>query len=248
MAAAQNASQEILQGVNPGFLRKAFVIFTLMAVAALGISIGGKLYGRSIAMGGHTDSATLRQVVIGNNLIIAPENTIRFSDARKDGISNRLDLYLHWPDLNGYSASVSDDFNHVGGSRRILFLTFEERTMSRDMSGRFAPIYNALIEKPGTPADNGLTLYGFIAKSGYMNEQLAVAARADDDPFVARCLTGDAAAESLAPCARDIQIGDNLSLSFRFPRELLNDWPALEAAMRAKALSMMHSAKQPKAR
>lgn len=243
MSAAQETAEEITQGLNPFFLRKVFFIFAALALAAAAISIGGKFYGRSIAMGGHTDSATLRQVVIGNNLIIAPENAIRFAEARRDGIGNRLDLYLHWPDLNGYSASVEADFNHENGSRKIIFLSFEEQTMSRDMSGRFAPIYNELIDKPGRPDASGLTLFGFSPKSGYLNEELAVAARAGDDPFVARCLTREAAGESLAPCARDIHLGDSLSLTYRFPRELLQEWPALEAAIRAKALSMLKPAR-----
>ena len=46
---------------------------------------------------------------------------------------------------------------------------------------------------------------------------LAVAERPGEDPFVARCLTGASAAESLAPCERDIQLGDDLSLTYRFP-------------------------------
>ena len=54
-------------------------------------------------------------------------------------------------------------------------------------------------------------------------------------PFVARCLNGESAQESLAPCERDILIGHNLSLSYRFPRELLPGWRALEAAVLATA-------------
>ena len=53
---------------------------------------------------------------------------------------------------------------------------------------------------------------------------LAVAAQPDGGAFVARCLVGESAAESLAPCERDIHVGDNLSLSYRFPTELLGDW------------------------
>lgn len=237
---SQDAIEQVATGISPSFMRKVFIAFALLAVAAAAISLGGKHYGRSIAMGGHTDSTTVRQVVIGNNIVITPENAIRFPEARRDGIADRLELYLHWPDMTGYSPETAADFNHADGSRQILFLTFEERTMSRDMSGRFAPIYNELIERPGKPAENGVTLYQFSQKSGYLNEEMAVASRTEDTPFVARCLTGDSAAESLAPCARDIQIGDNLSLSYRFPRERLKDWPALEASIRAKVQTMLH--------
>ena len=40
--------------------------------------------------------------------------------------------------------------------------------MSRDMSGRFAPIYSSLIVKPGKPGPGGIDVYAFIEKSGYL--------------------------------------------------------------------------------
>ena len=44
-------------------------------------------------------------------------------------------------------------------------------------------------------------LYGFTEKSGYLNEVLAVAERPGDTPFVARCLSGPSAEQSLAPAS-----------------------------------------------
>jgi hypothetical protein len=146
---------------------------------------------------------------------------------------------MRWPDMEGYSTAARDDFNNVGGTRRILFVSIEEQTMSRDMSGRYVPIYSSLIAQPGKPGPAGTVIYDFIEKSGYLNEALAVAVRPGMDPFVARCLTGANAAESLAPCERDIHIGTHLSLTYRFPRELLGEWPALESAMVAKAAKIL---------
>ncbi len=90
--------------------------------------------------------------------------------------------------------------------------------MSRDMSGRLEPIYSAMLVRPGKAGPGGTTLYAFNEKSGYLNEVLAVAIRPDGETFVARCLVGESAAESLAPCERDVHVGDNLSLSYRFPQ------------------------------
>jgi len=238
MSAAASPTREI----SGTLMTKVFYVFAALAILSVAISVGGKFFGQSISKGGHTDSATLREIIIGNNVVVAPENMIRFPDARRDGITSRLDLYMRWPDLNGYSEPVRDDFNHAGGSKNILFLTFEEATMSRDMSGRFAPIYNELIDKPGTPSAGGMTIYSFSKKSGYLEEILAVAARPNEAPFVARCLKGETARQSLAPCERDIQLGDGLSLTFRFPAELLKVWPKLEAAVRARATSMLKTA------
>jgi hypothetical protein len=220
-----------IRTVDSSLMFKVFCAFALLALLSAAISVGGKWFGRSIAMAGHTDDTTLREIVIGNDVIAVPANAIRFERARRDGIASRLDLYLRWPDMSGYSTAARDDFNHAGGSRRIIFLSFEERMMSRDMSGRLAPIYSSMIVQPGVSAPGGVVLYEFNGKSGYLNEVLAVAERPGDTPFVARCLSGPSADESLAPCERDVQVGENLSLAYRFPKELLAEWRALDAAV-----------------
>ncbi|TPI62093.1 hypothetical protein FJ420_24160 [Mesorhizobium sp. B3-1-3] len=238
MRDATAAESAEFQVVDSTLMRRVFYIFAALALLSVAISVGGKWLGRSIAMAGYTDNMTVRQIVMGNNLISVPANFIRFDQARRDGIASRLDLYLRYPEMDGYSTAARDDFNHAT-TRKIVFLSFEPRMMSRDMSGRFAPIYSALIEKPGTPGPGGTTVYAFTEKSGYLNEVLVVAERPGKDPFVVRCLSGPSAEESLAPCERDIQVGDDLSLTYRFPRELLANWPALDAAIAAKVASIL---------
>lgn len=238
MREATAAESPDFQVIDSTFMKRVFYAFAALALLSVAISVGGKWLGRSIAMAGYTDDMTVRQVVMGNNIITVPANFIRFDQARRDGVASRLDLYLRYPEMDGYSTVARDDFNHTT-TRKIVFLSFEPRMMSRDMSGRFAPIYSALIEKQGTPGLGGTTLYAFTEKSGYLNEVLAVAQRPGKDPFVARCLSGPSAEESLAPCERDIQVGDDLSLTYRFPRELLANWPALDAAIVAKVAGIL---------
>jgi len=225
--------------VDSRLMKRVFYAFAALALLSAAISLGGKLFGHSIAMAGYTDDATIHQVVIGNNVITVPANTIRFAQARRDGIASRLDLYLRYPQMDGYSEAARDDFNHAGTSKNIIFLSFEQQMMSRDMSGRFAPIYNALIVQPGIPGPGGTTVYGFNEKSGYLNEVLVVAKRPGKDPFVARCLSGPSAGESLAPCERDIHVGEDLSLTYRFPKEFLGDWQALDASIATEAARIL---------
>lgn len=232
------AAAEEFEVVDSTLMKRVFYVFAALALLSVAISLGGKWLGRSIAMAGYTDDTTVRQVVMSNNVISVPANFIRFDQARRDGNASRLDLYLRYPEMDGYSTAARGDFNHTT-TRKIIFLSFEPRMMSRDMSGRFAPIYSALIVKPGTPGPGGTTLYGFTEKSGYLNEVLAVADRPGKDPFVARCLSGPSAEESLAPCERDIQVGDDLSLTYRFPRELLGNWQVLDAAIATKVAGIL---------
>jgi hypothetical protein len=238
MREATVAENPDFQVVDSTFMKRVFFAFAALALLSVAISVGGKWLGRSIALAGYTDETVVRQVVMGDNVIAVPANFIRFDQARRDGIASRLDLYLRYPEMDGYSTAARDDFNHLT-TKKIVFLSFEPKMMSRDMSGRFAPIYSALIEKPGTPGPGGTTIYAFTEKSGYLNEVLAVAERPGRDPFVARCLSGPSAEESLAPCERDIQVGDDLSLTYRFPRELLGNWAALDAAIATKVASIL---------
>lgn len=235
-AAASHGEMKI---VNSSLMLKVFLAFVALGAMSVAISAGGRWFGRSIAMAGYTDATTPHEVVIGNNVLSVPANTIRFEQARQNGVAPRLDLYLHWPELGGYNEAAQADFNHVGGSKRILFLSLEGQIMSQDMSGRFAAIYSALIVKPGAPGPNGTTLYGFEPASGYINELLVVAERSGKPPFVARCLSGASAEESLAPCERDVLIGTELSLTYRFPRELLGEWRTLDESVTAKVAGFL---------
>lgn len=230
--------------IGPIFLKRALLALGALALISLAISIGGKQLGRMIALAGHTEDATLREIVIGDDIILASANTIRFSEQRHDGVAGRVDIYLRWPQLDGYSAEARDDFNHVGKGGRIVFLSFERRAMSRDMSGRLEPIYAPLLVRPGRAGPAGITIHDFDPASGYLDETLAVAPRRDGTaPFVARCLTEESSAQSLAPCERDIQVGAALSLTYRFPRELLADWEKLDASIRARAEAMLSTAR-----
>lgn len=223
--------------VDSSLMMKVFYAFVVLAVLSLGVSVGGKMLGRSVIMGGHTDDPSPRTIAIGEDFLKVPANMIRQEAARRDGAAKRLDLYLRWPGLEGYTTATRDDFNHAGGRKAVLFLSIEERSMSQDMSGRLGPIYDRITTKPGTPGVAGLLAFGFKEGSGYANEVLMVAPAdaSGDKPFVARCLSGPSAAESLAPCERDIHVGKSLSLTYRFPAELLPRWRELDAAMRAKA-------------
>ncbi|RUM98659.1 hypothetical protein EET67_06020 [Pseudaminobacter arsenicus] len=240
----QATPQDTIRTIDSGLMLKVLYAFTVLVLLSAVISIGGKWFGASIVMAGHSDSTRVHEIVIGNNVLAVRANMIRFERARRDGIAARVDLYMRWPDMEGYSAEARDDFNNVGGAKRILFVSIEEQTMSRDMSGRFAPIYSSLIAQSGKPGPAGTIFHEFSEKSGYLNEVLVVATRAGKDPFVARCLTGANAADSLAPCERDIHIGDHLSLIYRFPKELLGEWQALEASMAKKAAALLKTGKE----
>ena len=242
MSNVATADIESRQLLDSTFIWRVFFIFSALALIALAISTAGRFAGHSIAMAGHTGETSVAEIVMGNNVLAAPRNMIRFEQARKGGVATRLDLYLRWPDLTGYTDAARDDFNYAGEQKNIVFVSISESMMSRDMSGRYEPIYSELTEPSTEAAPKGLVSRRFTEKSGYANEMLYVGEQAGRTPFVVRCLVGETAAQSLAPCERDIHVGQGLSLLYRFPRELLGDWKRLDQGMGRLAKWMLKTA------
>lgn len=222
-----------------GRIFKTLVFLSVFAGLALaGADASGSL-GRSIALAGHTSDRMTYQVAVGGDALAVPANMIRFERARRDGAATRLDLYAHYPDMAGYEDARRDAFNHAGDSREIVFLSFEEAVMTRDMSGRYEPIYRSLIEETGRKGPGGLSIHRFRPGNGFDGEVLVVGERQGAEPFLARCLVGEAAAISLAPCERDIRLGDSLSVTYRFPAGLAAEWETLDRTVSDFAAALL---------
>ena len=226
------------QAVGYQYARRLFLVFAGLAALSLLISLTERVVGSHIALGGHSSGQTMHEIVIDNDVISVPENMIRLPEQRRDGVAERLDLYFSWPGLAGYSEDERDVFNGTGAQASLIFLSFEERAMSRDMSGRFDPIYKFLIEGSGSEAIAGLTRHILPVKAGYLSEVLYVGPDEGGTRFVARC-SEESASDLVAACERDIQIGTNLSATLRFPSALLGQWRTLDAVTRPFIASML---------
>jgi hypothetical protein len=239
MTQTEAVSPSALSPARSRFLVRLFMGFAILVVLSAGISVAGKLMGHTIAMAGHTDDARPFEIVIGNNVLDIPGNEIRFEQARINGVAPRIDLYVAWPSMRGYSEPERALFNNSGEAPSLIFMAVDDRMMSRDMSGRFEPIHSTIIERPARRGPADLAIYRFSEKSGYTDESLVVGPVVEGTRFVARCLTGEAGRQSLAPCERDINFGRDLTLTYRFPQRLLAQWASLDEAVRHKAESYL---------
>src|SRR5690606_32881894 len=102
----------VITSVRSAFMRRVFYGFGVLAVLSVAINIAGTHYGKSVSMGGHTDDLSVQEVVIGNDVLSVPSNMIRFEASRRDGVTARLELYLRWPQMEGYSNEARGAFNH----------------------------------------------------------------------------------------------------------------------------------------
>ena len=215
-------------------LRNITVATLALAILTIAFNMTGRWFGDRIALAGHTSSTETFEIAIGQDRLSVPANTIRFAQARLSGETDRLDLYLSWPEMTGYSAATAHRFNDLGQPGQLIFIQLSQSTMSRDMSGRIEPIYTGLFEGDGQPFDGGLSLHRLRADSGYDGEVMLTGKRAGQPDYAVRCiLSGGNRAPSNADCQRDIFIGRDLSILYRFSSTLLPHWEKLDQSVRA---------------
>jgi hypothetical protein len=216
----------------PESFRKLFVAMLIIGFMSIVISVAGRMFGGQVMLGGNSINTETHEIIIANSVLNVPENYIRHSDQRSPGVKAGLDLFAVLPSLEGYSAKNKLFFNNEQtGPSQLLFITIEPQQMSRDMSGRFGPIYRQLIDPLAeNTATEGLESYTFKKdRAIFSNERLFVGDRGEDRQFVARCITGADGDQAIAPCERDVFIANDLSVKYRFPFWLLKDYRTLDA-------------------
>ena len=216
------------------FLAILTASITVLAALSIGISLLGTRFGERWALAGHSNSLETIDIAIGLDHLRLTANTIRFEEQRKAGPSERIDLYLLWPEMTGYSHVNRRRFDDLARTNALIFLQLSQSTMSRDMSGRVEPIYAHLFAGAAQDGPFGLTRHRFRAGTGYDDEVLLTAARPGKPDYAVRCLLpAPGSPSSGGDCQRDIHVGRDLSVLYRFSSELLSDWAKIDAAVEA---------------
>ncbi len=224
---------------NGGILRLVLgVTFGLALLAGIIFLVAGYA-GAELARAGHTINTKLRTISIGSDTITIPGNMIRYSSQRRATRSKRLDIYLHWPGMNGYSEELKSEFNNNRDNHNIVFVTLAPRFSTFDMSARINPIYRKFFTGENADIGNGLIAWQLDSGAGFIDERLVVQ-KDSPYPFAARCVSpGDTGTKPY--CIRDIHIGKELSLTYRFHEKLLPQWLSLDRSIRNKFKLMIGS-------
>lgn len=204
----------------------------LLAALTVAITVGGHWVGERISLAGHTASTRAFGITIGEDSLRLAANTIRFPSERQDGVAERVDLYLTWPKMQGYTEDNKAIFNDVRQSASLIFLQLSQSIMSRDMSGRLEPIYSHVIDGAPFRGPNGLTAHRLRAESGYAGEVLLTAPRLGMPDYAVRCILPATPEQATSgDCQRDIKVGKDLSVLYRFSSADLGDWDHIDDAV-----------------
>jgi hypothetical protein len=235
MAIGENDDTE-LPLLSNGFLLKLTAFIGFLAALTAALTIAGKYYGDQIAMDGRTASREIFHILIGQDVLALPANMIRFENQRHTGEAETVSIYLSWPELDGYTPQAEARFSDPAGSQDLVFVDFSQSVMSRDMSGRLEPIYSRLFRGEPGKGPAGLIIHHLDAKSGFGNEAVLTGMTGTGGLYVVRCLLPrTAATATTADCQRDIHVGRDLTMLYRFSSTLLPQWETLDARLQAFA-------------
>jgi hypothetical protein len=165
------------------------------------------------------DAPRLPISIAGVVFNIAPA-AIRFPVQRRTGPQDRVDLAYVWPELN-----PPDE--HSGVSMARLFVAIEQAQSTMLPSERLRSIYPRYADTPSASGPGGLVIAAFRDDSPYTGEDLLYDPAAPDR-FLVRCNRSQGPL-TLAMCLYERPDGA-ATLTFRFSRDWLDDWPAVLAA------------------
>lgn len=215
--------------ISSGLVYRLTSGVAVLAALTVALSVGGHWLGEKISLGGHTTETKPVSVSIGDDTLRLAANTIRFPSERVDGPAERVDLYLTWPQMQGYSEADRLRFDDISQSSSLIFLQLSQSTMSRDMSGRLEPIYSHIMDGAPYAGPYGLTAHRLRADAGYNDEVLLTAPRPGEPDYVVRCILPPSPAEATSgDCQRDVKIGKDLSVLYRFSSSQLGDWRTMD--------------------
>lgn len=230
---AETGSDDHAPLISTRFIVLSTCVVLFLAIASTAISYAGRIYGEQLSLAGHRESREILSIMIGRDQLNLPTNAIRFEQQRVSGPAEQVDLYLLWPEMAGYDKGLRRRFDDLNQEPSLIFLQISQSTMSRDMSGRVSAIYTHLLETRPEPGPAGLTLRRFKPGAGYDGEALLTASRIGDDDYAVRCLLPVKASQATdGDCQRDIHVGEDLSVLYRFSSRRLGDWAKIDDAVR----------------
>jgi hypothetical protein len=229
MTTPSSPEPDLVPLLSPRSTYKIGALVLLLVVLTVALSFSGRRLGEYLALAGHTASRENYDLFLGQDHLRLPANVIRFESQRTASIVERLDLYLTWPALEGYSDETRLLFNDLNRPENLIFLQISQSTMSRDMSGRFTHVYRQVLEDRPQAGPAGLTRYDAKPESSYAGEVFFTAERDGRPPYVLRCLLPESPASSTsADCQRDVHTGKDLTVLYRFSSKLLPQWRKID--------------------
>jgi hypothetical protein len=178
------------------------------------------------------------EVIVGNTRFLIPEHYTRYPSQRAGGRQQAMDMHALLPDLAPWSPDRQDEFSDNSVRSEVIYFSLREKATPLNSARRFKTIYSKyLAAGEPQPGPDGLELYSFNEKSGYAGQDILVGKDSEDRMTLLLCDRRSALVES-PNCSRSLLLGPNLELDYRYKREHLDDWRAIDDAVTSLVRNM----------
>ncbi|MEN0000050.1 MAG: hypothetical protein AAF940_04130 [Pseudomonadota bacterium] len=232
---AQTAEQEaITQSGLVAAVWKALSLFAILAALTLGLFLLAYFGNGPMRSIGFVSKTAPLQMVIGNDVFAVPQNMFRHGEQRQEGLTDRVDLMVHWPSGAGYRPDLLDAFSATDPAEvKTVLISIAQRRSLLDMRARFQPaLKRAIVDGSVRDIGHGLMAASLDPSYGFIEEKLVYSQQklAGGDPvFVARCQKPHAHERLLHACETDMFVGLGGVARVRFAHGQLTDWRNFQA-------------------
>ena len=121
--------------------RLMLIVIIVMSILIFSFAVIANYFGTNARKAGSTADLSIKQVIVGNDVLNIPANVFRFKKQRQATTSKQIDLFYYWPGFQVYSVATHNLFYGPESSiENLIFSTIENRTMQFDMSERLLPV------------------------------------------------------------------------------------------------------------
>ncbi|MCB1476682.1 MAG: hypothetical protein H6883_07400 [Rhodobiaceae bacterium] len=224
---------------KPLVLRVAFFGAVALAVILAGMFVLDVVRLVLRDSGRSTDGEPVQIAVAGVPMSV-PRNMIRESTSNGARMAT-LELYFHWPTLNGYSADTIDTFRRSDVNSPVIYVTITGQIPNLSPAERLQRIYSQLFDGEAIAGPDGLIGrhmrpgQGFDGDVIYYDQNSA-------GPYVVRC--GEDDVKPAPVCQREIVPDPRLAVTYRFAKGLLPEWRNIDGAVSALVEAFVATARR----
>ncbi|NNE40294.1 MAG: hypothetical protein HKN14_05180 [Marinicaulis sp.] len=177
-------------------------------------------------------------VTVGGHTFATPANFTVYPRARRGGVRDELSLYMLWPTKTGYSPANRKEFIENAPDTRRINIDITNRPPIYSEGERIEKLYlPQTVDPAGAPTPYKLTKFVFkeqradVPTNGYADSELFVGADANDNLIALFCFK-ERGPNASPDCWRTYEYSDKITVSYRFKRPYLPEWPQIDAEVR----------------
>jgi len=178
-------------------------------------------------------------MMIGDEHFFIPANFTRYPLQRVGGTQNEIDLHALLPELAPYTIDRREAFEDNTPDAIVVHIKIHLAQGIMPATRRLDDIYaRHLVSRTPEEGPAGLDLYRFSGDSGYKDQDLFVAERAQEVPALLLCFKHSDVIFS-PNCTRTFHLTDTVAVTYRYKRAQLENWQSTDQAIIALVKSFI---------